>query len=75
MNKNDIFLLESRGWMVVCESPLEIEHENSLSFANGDAVYIILESLKQKPQKKQSYFFFIRLSFNPTLKKRNNVCL
>lgn len=54
MNKNDIFLLESHGWMVVCESPLEIEHENSLSFANGDAVYIILESLKQKPQKNVS---------------------
>ena len=51
MNKNDIFLLESHGWIVVCESPFEIEHNETCSLATGEGAKIILNSLKLKPVK------------------------
>jgi len=35
----------SNGWIVVCESPLEIEHQESNSFANGIGAEIILDSI------------------------------
>lgn len=44
MSDNDI--LEENGWVIECESPFEIRHEDG-SFASMQAVYIILHYLKK----------------------------
>ena len=48
MNEEDIKILESDGWVVECESPFEIRHEETNSFASGYAAEIILQALKLK---------------------------
>ena len=49
---NEIILLEKNGWVVECESPFQIRHENG-SFASGLAVELILKSLKEKVGNKK----------------------
>lgn len=46
MNKQDLKLLEARGWVVECESPFEIRHEDG-SFATGQAAHMVLEGLRE----------------------------
>mgnify|MGYP001176913553 CR=1 FL=1 len=46
MNKEDITLLEKEGWIVECQSPFEIYHEETNSRATGYAAEIILASFK-----------------------------
>jgi len=46
MDKNDIKILEDNGWIVVCESPFEIENESGDCMANGEAAQFILSALK-----------------------------
>lgn len=41
MDEEDIELLEKYGWVVECESPFEIRHEDG-SFATKSAAWIIL---------------------------------
>lgn len=41
-------LLEYNGWVVECESPFEIRHEDSGSFATGRAADIIARQLEQE---------------------------
>ena len=38
-------ILEALGWLVVCESPLEIENEETNSSANGWAAEIVIDEL------------------------------
>jgi len=48
----DMQVLESNGWVVECESPLEIRAvNNSSSFASGKAAETVLESLKANSKK------------------------
>ena len=44
MNKEEI--LEDNGWIIECESPFEIRHEDG-SFATGQASNIVLDYLNQ----------------------------
>jgi len=50
MEKEDIELLEDNGWIVVCESPFEIEDEAGadVGFASGSAAQGILNYLKYR---------------------------
>jgi hypothetical protein len=36
-------LLESDGWVVECQSPLELRHEETESFASGWAAQLIFD--------------------------------
>lgn len=45
MNKEDIKLLEFHGWIVECESPFEVRHEDG-SFASGQAADVLLLAVK-----------------------------
>ena len=38
-------ILEKLGWVVECESPYEIRHEESNSFATGWAAEIVIDDL------------------------------
>ena len=38
-------LLETNGWVIECESPFEIRHEDG-SFATLNAAYIVVEELR-----------------------------
>ena len=40
----DYEILEKEGWIVECESPFEIRHEESNSFATGWAADAVLDS-------------------------------
>ena len=42
------YLLEYNGWVVECESPFEIRHEESGSFATGLAAKMIATQLEQE---------------------------
>ena len=46
MDITDKCLLESDGWEVVCESPLEIYHKDSNSSATGIAVQYVIDGRK-----------------------------
>ena len=49
MNEEDIKLLEDNDWIIVCESPFEIEDPNNPeNAAQGYAAQFILETLKKK---------------------------
>jgi len=48
MNEEDIKLLEDNEWVVECESPFEIRHEDGGAFASGCAADIILWDLKHE---------------------------
>ncbi len=45
-------LLESNGWIIECESPFEIRHEESNSFATGQAVNIVIMQLEKEIRHK-----------------------
>lgn len=47
MKEKDINLLEKYGWIVECESPFEIRHDDE-SFATNNAAKLILETLKKE---------------------------
>jgi hypothetical protein len=46
MNAEDIKFLEEWGWIVECESPLEIRHEDG-SFATLNAAKIVLAAYRE----------------------------
>jgi hypothetical protein len=41
-------LLEYNGWVVECESPFEIRHGESGSFATGRAAHMVADQLEQE---------------------------
>lgn len=45
MKEEIIKKLEEEGWIVECESPLEIRHDDSESFASGWAAEIVIDEL------------------------------
>jgi hypothetical protein len=47
MNEADIDLLDQYGWVVECESPFELRHEDG-SRATGQAAQIVLEYVKRE---------------------------
>ena len=49
LDKETIKKLEAEGWVVECESPLEIRHEESESFASGWAAQIVIEYILDNP--------------------------
>ena len=51
MDKKEEKLLYENGWVVECEDPLEILHEETGSFASGISVKIVLDSLVPKKDK------------------------
>ena len=52
MNFCDEQLLKKNDWVVECESPFEIRHTETGSFASGIAVEMVLQNLKSKANKK-----------------------
>ena len=47
MDKKEIKLLERNGWIIECESPFEIRHEDG-SFATMFAAVTVLEELQRE---------------------------
>ena len=47
MNPEDVELLEKHGWEVECESPFEIRHTETGSFATLLAADLVLMALKE----------------------------
>jgi len=47
MEKTDKEILEANGWSIDCESPFEIRHEETNSFATGYAAQIVLDKYKE----------------------------
>lgn len=41
----EIYDNEANGWIMVCESPLELEHEQTRTHANGLAAIAIMDDL------------------------------
>lgn len=52
MKQQDIEFLEENGWIVECESPLEIRDQETGSFASGYAAECVLESLRSEEKEK-----------------------
>lgn len=52
-------LLKLYGWVVVCETPLEIEHIYSGSFASRDAADIVIESLENKESNRMTILNYL----------------
>jgi hypothetical protein len=50
MSDDDERLIEARGWIVECYSPLEIRHEDG-SFASLNAAEILVMWLKENPEE------------------------
>lgn len=48
MTDKDIKFLELQGWVVECESPLEIRDRETDSFATGYAATIVLDYLREE---------------------------
>lgn len=46
--------MEEEGWIVECESPLEIFHEETESRANGYAAEIVIEYYRKLNRRKKS---------------------
>lgn len=44
---SDRDILENYGWVIECESPYEVRHEDG-SFASGQAVSYLIDSLKEE---------------------------
>jgi hypothetical protein len=53
MKKVDIKILEANGWTVECESPLEIRHEETESFASGTAAYFVLDAIVSAEEREK----------------------
>jgi ribA/ribD-fused uncharacterized protein len=45
-SKSDEDYLKEEGWVVECESPFEIRHNESGSFASGHAAYAVIRDIK-----------------------------
>jgi hypothetical protein len=54
MKDSDIKILEADGWTVECESPFEIRHEETESFASGTAAYYVLDALVSVEERKNT---------------------
>jgi hypothetical protein len=52
MKDANIKILEANGWTVECESPLEIRHEETESFATGAAAYFVLDAIVSAEERK-----------------------
>ena len=48
LSEEDKLKLEEQGWVVVCESPLEIKHEESNSFASNIAAEMLMDVLLEE---------------------------
>lgn len=46
MTQDDENLLEREGWVVECQSPFEIRHTESGSFASGLAAQLVLQAVR-----------------------------
>lgn len=46
MKQEDIDLLDRHGWDVICESPFEIEHRETGTFADGIVANMTLQMLR-----------------------------
>jgi hypothetical protein len=55
---NDTELLEKYGWVVECESPFEIRHEDG-SFASMQGADCVLESCKLE-EKDENYYKILK---------------
>lgn len=56
MNEEDIGLLEKYDWMVVCESPFEVEaweDDVCIGTATGWGAELILEMIQKKEKNKK----------------------
>lgn len=53
MDKNHEKLLEADGWEIECESPFEIRHIETGSFASGLAANVILGALVNEEIREQ----------------------
>lgn len=58
MEIEDVKLLESWGWTLECEIPLEISHEDG-SRATGKAAGVVFEELKRGSRPKQTLWDLI----------------
>lgn len=48
MDSKDVEILSMNGWELECESPFEIRHRETGSFATGIAAEIVLSVLKEQ---------------------------
>jgi hypothetical protein len=55
MNQKDMDFLEANGWVVECESPLEIRDQETGSFATGYAARCVLESLRAEEKRSKIF--------------------
>jgi len=53
MRDSDREILEANGWIVECESPFEISHEDWESRATGYAADIVLEFYKKTDDEEE----------------------
>jgi hypothetical protein len=49
MDSYDTFLLEESGWVIECESPFEIRHQDG-SFATLNAAQIVLDYIRRQAE-------------------------
>lgn len=50
MTQDDETLLEREGWVVECQSPFEIRHTESGSFATGLAAKLVLQAVREEQE-------------------------
>lgn len=74
MKFSDEQLLEKNGWIVECESPFEIRHSETNSFATGIAAELILESLKPKVEKRTTCYCGQPIDFSNPDCEAFNLC-
>jgi hypothetical protein len=53
-------ILEKEGWIIECESPLEISHKESKSFSTGMAAELVIESI-MKDKKENGKDFLLQI--------------
>lgn len=66
MSQKTLDMLEANGWVVECESPLEIRHAESESFASGLAANMVVDALNEV-QEDLSVLFARLASLNAEL--------
>jgi len=72
MSEIDIILLEDNGWVVECESPFEISHSETESFAKGYAAQLVLDSLKNEADTERRTIVDLAIRFCSSYNKTNN---
>lgn len=79
MSSSNEKVLEENGWIIECESPFEIRHKESGSFASNQAAYMILNELnlqkseaelKQLKREKLREQFFKETNIAPVFANR-----